>query len=162
MATAAIAATRSVIDWTPVAAAAIAAASGIGGAALGYFTARYQSKGELERVRLKHGEEHLRHRQAVYHDFLDSAHRFHQASGMVEPFKTPEEYQRWAREFEHRLTAVRLFGTAEASHAAQRLADVIFDAMSEPDQYDEKHEPQFLATWEETVEAMRPDTAPGG
>jgi len=63
-------------DWTPIATAAIAGSSGIVGAGLGYLTARYQSnveirriQSELDKVRIEHGEEHLRHRQAVYHDF---------------------------------------------------------------------------------------------
>jgi hypothetical protein len=70
------------------------------------------------------------------------------------------QVQQWAREFEHNLTAVSLFGTTEAWRAAQKLASVIYAAQGEPDQYDEKHEPEFLAAWDETIRAMRPDTAP--
>src|SRR5919198_3022163 len=96
-------------DWSVVAAAGISGASALGGAALGYLTAVRQSGADLARLRAEHDEAHLQHRQAVYHDFLDSAHRFHQDAGGIEPFDTPDGYREWARTFEHHLSAVRLF-----------------------------------------------------
>ena len=150
-------------DWSIVAAAEITAAAGIAGAGLGYLTAWKQSGTEIARLRLEHGEERLRHRQAVYHDFLDSAHRFHQDAGGVEAFVRSEEYQAWARAFEHNLTAVSLFGTEEAWKAAQNLADRVEEAMDaapHPDVYSAQYEPAFLDAWKATVRAMRPDTAP--
>jgi hypothetical protein len=155
-----------VTDWTPVATAAISASSAVAGGALGYLTARYQSNVELrrveaesERLKLQLSEPHLQHRQAVYHDFLDSAHRFHQAQA-VEPFANPDEYFRWARDFEHYLSAVRLFGIEPASNAAQALADAIFSAMASAPNYVGEAEDRFLRTWEECIQAMRQDTAP--
>jgi hypothetical protein len=147
-------------DWTTVAAAGIAGASGVFGALLGYLTAHRQAAVEIDRLRLEHGEEHHRHRQAVYHDFLDSAHRFHQAAGDIEPFPEPEDYQEWAREFEHNLTAVRLFGARAASEAALNLAEAISDAMGETPKYSGEVETRLLRAYEDTVRAMRLDTAP--
>jgi hypothetical protein len=154
-----------VTDWTPVATAAISAGSAVAGGALGYLTARYQSNVELrrveaesERLKLQLNEPHLQHRQSVYHDFLDSAHRFHQAQ-VVEPWATEDEYNRWVRDFEHYLSAVRLFGMEPASNGGQALADAIFHAMG-TDEYVGEAEDRFLRTWEECIQAMRQDTAP--
>jgi hypothetical protein len=147
-------------DWTILGTALISAGSGIAGAGLGYATARRQASAELQRVNLEHGEEHLRHRQAVYHDFFDSALRFHQAQS-VEPFETREAYTNWSREFEHNLVAVSLFGTEDAWLAAQHLAKVIYAAMADGTaQYVTKHERAFLEAWDDAIRAMRPDTAP--
>jgi hypothetical protein len=150
-------------DWTIIV-TTLGAASISGG--LGYLTAKRSSdvalrgvEAENERLRTGYDEAHFQHRQAIYHDFLDSAYRFHQDAGGIEPFDRPKEYREWSRMFEHRLTAVRLFGTDEASHAAQRLADAISAAMAAP-QYDGGPETRFLAEWEATIGAMRHDTAP--
>jgi hypothetical protein len=148
-----------VADWTTVATAAISAGAAVLGAGLGYLTARAQSKGELERLRYEHGERHLSHRQAIYHDYLDSIHRIIMALGGFENLTT-EELQVWAREHEHRLTAVRLFGTQAASMAAGTLSKTVENAMREPEEYEAKHEALLQAAWKECIAAMRPDTAP--
>jgi hypothetical protein len=154
-----------VSDWTVIASAAIAASAAILGAALGYATARRQADVELhkaeaetERLLIVHGEEHLRHRQAVYHDFLDSAHRFHQ-SNSIEPWESPDALATWSREFEHRLVAVSLFGTDAARAGANRLADAVYRAIDDIE-YDGPIEDEFLASWAACIEAMRPDTSP--
>jgi hypothetical protein len=120
-----------VTDWTVIL-TSVGTASITG--AVAYFTAKRSGdvalrgvEAETERLRLQLAEPHFQHRQSVYHDFLDSAHRFHQAQS-VEPFE-PGEYQVWARRFEHDLSAVRLFGSEGASTAAQALADAIFGAI---------------------------------
>jgi hypothetical protein len=151
-----------VVDWTPVATAAIAAGSAVLGAGLGYFTALSQSKAELARLRFEHGEKHLEHRQGVYHNYLDTAHRFHQAMGKFEPFQTPEELQEWVRLHEHNATAVSLFGTEAAWKAVQRQERLTEQAMGDSDHYEDKYERDWLSAWDETIEAMRPDTAPNG
>jgi hypothetical protein len=132
-----------VTDWTVLGTAAIAAGSAVVGSALGYVTARHMGAVELrkveaeaERLRMQHGEDHLRHRQAVYHDFLDSAHRFHQDAGDTEPFSAPAEAQVWMREFEHHLSAVSLFGTERAWHAADEVARAVEHAEGEAPRYD--------------------------
>jgi hypothetical protein len=149
-----------VTDWTTIATAAISAGSAVLGAGLGYLTARSQSKGELERLRYELEQQHLSHRQAVYHDFLDSVHRFHQDAGGIELYERPKEYQEWARLHEHRLTAVRLFGTEAAAEAAMKLAGVIEDTMMEPEEYEARHQARLIEAWNQCVAAMRPDTAP--
>jgi hypothetical protein len=156
-----------VTDWTVIGTAAIAASSAVVGSALGYATSRHVARVELrkfeaenERLRTQHGEEHLRHRQAVYHDFLDSAHRFHQDAGGTEPFARPAEAQRWLRAFEHCLSAVSLFGTERAWHAADEVARAVEHAMGQAPRYDGEPESRFLAAWRACVEAMREDSAP--
>ena len=140
------------------------------GSGLGYATARRSAAVELrkveaenERLRTEHGEEHLRHRQAVYHDFLDSAHRYHQAVGGVEPFPTPADYTAWRNKYEHDLSAVSLFGTEPAWRAGQALDKAMqdaLDALGDPDKYSGPLEDNFMKRWDEVVVAMRPDTAP--
>jgi hypothetical protein len=73
---------------------------------------------------------------------------------------TPDELRQWNLDFEHRLTAVRLFGTAAASNAAKALADAIEEAMGEAPTYTGPIENRLLARWEDAIQAMRPDTAP--
>ena len=156
-------------DWAVVASAAIAASSALLGAGLGYATARRQAAVELrkveaetERLRLTHAEEHLRHRQSVYHDFLDSAHRFHQRHS-AEPFRSTDEYAQWAREFEHQLVAVSLFGTEAARQGASRLANTIDTAIGHvgyQGPYQGPIEDEFMASWAACIDSMRPDTAP--
>jgi hypothetical protein len=140
--------------------------TGVLGGLLGYQAARQQGKVDLERIKLDRDrlqreldEPHLQHRQSVYHDFLDSAHRWHQAQS-IEEFTEDEadSYFTWARRFEHHLNAVSLFGTTAAFEAAQKLAKVIEGSMGE--EYAGKHEDRFLATYREAIDAMRPDTAP--
>ena len=58
------------------------------------------------------------------------------------------------------MTAVSLFGTEEAWHAAQELADVIGEAMGATPRYSGEIEDKFLLTWKTVINAMRPDTAP--
>jgi hypothetical protein len=139
-------------DWALVAAAGVTGVAAVIGGGIGYLTARRQTEVELqrisaenERLKLAHGEEHLRHRQAVYHDFLDTAFKFHQARGDVDPFSTPDEYRQWAHLFEHRLTAVSLFGTEAAWLGAQKLADVMEEALEakSADDYSDNYEPTF-------------------
>jgi hypothetical protein len=150
-----------VTDWTTIATAAIAGAAGLSGAFLGYLGSRLQTKAETERFAKQLAEPHLQHRQAVYHDFLDSAHRFYQDAGGIEPFEDPGAYQRWAREHEHHLTAVSLFGTEPAWRAAQELAKVIEKIMASGETpTPPKLEFEFLGSWDETIKAMRLDTAP--
>lgn len=116
-------------DWTTIGTAAVAAGGTVLGAGLGYLGARLQALAELRKLQAENREAHLQHRQGVYHDFLDSAFRFHQDAGGIQPFETIDAYHAWAHEFEHNLNAVSLFGTNAAWQAAQALADRIEDTM---------------------------------
>jgi hypothetical protein len=159
-------------DWTPILTAAVTGIAGVAGGLIGYLAARHQGSVELEKIeverdRLKHEREepHLQHRQGIYHRFLDSAVRWHQERAGVDPFKDPDEYNAWAREHEHNLSAVSLFGTVAAYEKALELSKIIEDTMGhagEPDSPEGQypHEAEFLAKWREVVEAMRLDTAP--
>jgi hypothetical protein len=152
-----------VTDWTTIGTAAIAAGGAVLGAGLGYLGARLQALTELRKLQTENREGHLQHRQGVYHDFLDSAFRFHQDAGGIQPFGTVDAYRAWAHEFEHHLNAVSLFGTHAAWQAAQALADRIEDTMGVATPgagYTGEMEDRFLAAYRATIEAMRPDTAP--
>jgi len=151
-------------DWTTVATAAIAAGGTAIGALLGYLAARLQVFGELRKLEAQNREAHFQHRQGVYHDFLDSAVRFHHHAGGAYPFETAAAYHEWAQSVEHTRNAVGLFGTKAAWLAAQNLADRIEDVIQASASNDGKYsgdtEDRFIAAYRETIEAMRPDTAP--
>jgi hypothetical protein len=115
-------------------------------------------RADLERLQLEQAEPHLQHRQSVYHDFLDSGDRFFQDRVGTEEFEV-DELRAWFRDHEHRLSAVRLFGTEEASRAAQDLADVMGDMM-EHEKLPQELENRYLELWEAAIQAMRKDTAP--
>lgn len=139
-------------DWTIIATTAIATTSGLVGAALGFLGARTQATSEVKKLQLEQEEARHRDRQGIYHRFLDSAYRIHRAP------PTPE----MELEFEHQLTAVSLFGTRAAWHAAHKLADV---AASPPTQINDL--PALLAwrqqwdrAYQKVIEEMRLDTAP--
>jgi hypothetical protein len=114
---------------------------------------------ENERLRIQLEQPHLQHRQAVYHDFLDSAHLFHQSRGPLSQWDDIERVKEWFVVFEHHLSAVRLFGTRAASDAAQALADAIGELMEPGDKEDEL-EQVYLEKWDQVIEVMRLDTAP--
>jgi hypothetical protein len=61
-----------------------------------------------------------------------------------------------ARDYEHQLNAVSLFGTPAAYDAAPKLSQVIEDSMGDKAY---EHEDEYLAAYREVLEAMRPDVA---
>jgi hypothetical protein len=174
-------------------AAAITGGVGIAGSVTTYLAARHQANNalkaeirkvdaDLERLRMEQAEPHLQHRQGVYHDFLDSAHRFwEERTFPIGLFEGVEDVRSWFLEFEHHLSAVRLFGTAQASRAAQDLADVMGEMMEEIQIPEDRGvlgrlfdrggaevsldpspeiQQRYLNQWEATIEAMRLDTGP--
>jgi hypothetical protein len=154
------------LDLTPVLTALIGATgTGVGGW-IGYLTSKRGSSVELrrieaenERLREQHREDHSRHRQAVYHDFLDTAHRFHQDMVGTEKM-TRDEKREWLRVFEHRTNAVLLFGAQSASEAARGLYDAMGDLMAAKGYRGEEDERKFVTAYYAAVDAMRLDTAP--
>ena len=88
----------------------------------------------------------------MYADYLDLAYRLHRGP------PTPE----LQLQFEHQLTAVSLFGTRSAWHAAQKLAAV---ASSPPTVINDlpalqAWRKEWDHAYEKVIEAMRLDTAP--
>lgn len=127
-------------DWTLVAstlgAALIAGLAGLDGVLLQSQIARAQSQGETERLRLQHREDERRHRQGVYHDFMDAvssidtilraaAPRILDGTIMEESWKPVRELliERLYR-FRHCVNGLVLFGSEEVERAARDL-DVI-------------------------------------
>src|SRR5436190_6209712 len=115
----------AVIDWTPVLTAAV---SGIAGAS-GYFAAWLQGKTEIRKLTLEHEQPHLQHRQAVYHDFLDSAHRMYLDARGVLPFADETERRQHVPELQHQFTAVQLFGSKAAAERAADFWTALTDAV---------------------------------
>jgi hypothetical protein len=106
-------------DWTIVATAGISAASGIGGAALGFLGAIRQGQSDTERLRAQHIEDERRHRQGVYHDLIDHLHAFNRMAS--EDVMSEAEFAEWEPRFVHLVNGVRLFGGTSVAEAAGEL-----------------------------------------
>jgi hypothetical protein len=119
---------------------------------------RQRIQSELDRLRLEQEEPHLQHRQAVYHDFLNACHAFHQDQVGTSPM-TQQQKADWFTHVEHCANAVGLFGTQDAYEAAVRLEEAMEVAV-EADEYQGEAEDRYLAAYRATVDAMRKDTAP--
>lgn len=116
-------------------AAVVAGGVGLAGNVTTYLATRHQAnsalkaenrkiEADLERLRMEHAEPHLQHRQGVYHDFLDSAHRFWEDRTFpLGLFKDEDDLLSWFLEFEHRLSAVRLL--APSTRLAPRRISLI-------------------------------------
>ena len=138
----------------------------VAGGVIGYGVAKIQSdveirrlEGEADRLRLTHEESHLQHRQALYHNLLDSAFQFHLTQGGVVP-QTDDEKRAWMRQWEHHLNAVRLFGTKDASDRAHDLEQAIALGLGPISAYAGERQMRFLAAYEAFIQAVRADTAP--
>jgi len=149
--------------------ALISTGSALGGALIGGGVSHFTT---LRSHKLQTGEDHFRHRQGVYHDFLDSAHWFMEAAkGLPKP-RTNDEFGQWVLTFEHCLTGVHLFGSEEARKAAQDLADRFGDAMELTGEQKQGNiherraaaygsiEDQVISLWDRTIEVMREDIGP--
>jgi hypothetical protein len=86
-------------------------------------TARFGIAEESERARESRDEDHFRHRQAVYHDYLDAI----RALGplMLDLGHTLADFLGWRADYEHRLNAVVLFGTPAVRDAADKMHALI-------------------------------------
>jgi hypothetical protein len=154
-------------DWTTIIVAGITGAAGFGGASYVYFAARTQARAETERFGTQLAEARREHRQAAYHDFLDSAHRFQLGASGVAWFDDMT-FEEWARKYEHDLTAVSLFGTEAVLQKARELTDVIERIRGEsprgrrspPEIYWTALDDDFRKARDELVRAMRLESAP--
>lgn len=79
-------------------------------------TARHSIDAEAKRARQGRAEEHFRHRQAVYHDYLDTVRTL---GLLVAGPLSPEAVHDWQVSYEHRLNAVVLFGPDPVQQAAE-------------------------------------------
>jgi HPt (histidine-containing phosphotransfer) domain-containing protein len=115
-------------DWTII--LTTLGASGITGA-VAYTAAKTQGKtaiaqteAETKRLRIGHAEEHLRNRQATYHNLLTVLSRFD--SVVWAGFLTGEgEFQQFLSECHHLINGAVLFGAEPVRQAAARLEDLI-------------------------------------
>lgn len=154
-------------EW---ATAAIAVGPAMVAGAVGYLGARLQYEGvrtqsEMERARLRdqHAEEHLRHRQAVYHDLLDAIRQAHQTP--PRPHSSEQVWQDWAVNYSHHLNAVVLFGTEAVRAGAGRYNDLLYELAKEAgdvgvpgfDAVFQTRIDDFAKRYRELVDAMRAD-----
>lgn len=120
-------------DWTIV--VTTLGASGITGL-VGYASAKWQgnvaldqARMENERLEAQHREDHLRNRQATYHDFLDYAATWERIATTTRQIFGEDEPNEEARargeeadrRFRHLLNGVLLFGTEPVRQAAREL-----------------------------------------
>lgn len=151
------------MSWTTVAlATGPAAVTG----ALGYFSAKLQSRAAIRQaeVTLKHqlaqyDEEHLRHRQGTYHEFLDSTRRL---DLMLLSPKPSDNLVEWWHTWQHQVNGVYLYGTDRVRSAAEALTDVFAELANKTDPASEyaSIRPKYLeASWS-LIDAMREDVAP--
>jgi len=130
------------MDWTPITTSAITLlGTGLGGL-LGFAGARRQASVELARIgadnaRLvaEYDEDHFRHRQGVYHDFIDAVWLWSQY--WVGTMNEPSELDARRRQVQHCVTAIELFASdqvrATVSAAIQQI-----DAIDEGDNSEAK------------------------
>ena len=86
-------------------------------------TARRAIDAEAARAWEARDEEHLRHRQGVYHEFLDVIRALNPV--MVSPKPKADSLVAWRSSYEHRLNAVALFRTAAVQEAVETLHQTI-------------------------------------
>jgi hypothetical protein len=129
-------------DWTTIL-TALGAASIAGW--FGYRGARWQGKvaletmrGELERLERQHREDHRRHRQGVYHDFLDAAEALDAVMRGAVPSildgsffeddswrPVRDELGEALRRIRHGLNGLSIFGSSAVADAALQF-DAVF------------------------------------
>lgn len=132
-------------------------------------TARHAVDAEAVRAGAARDEEHLRHRQSIYHNHLDAVRALN--SVMVTPKFSESAVLNWRATYEHSLNAVVLFGTDAARAAVDELHAVILrltvdDAGAALDTNQAIHD-RFWSLTDEiatgfraAIKAMRTDVAP--
>jgi hypothetical protein len=88
-------------------------------------TARHGIDAQSTREHEARGEDHFRHRQALYHNYLD-AYRELQAIILAER-PNSDRILEWRRGYEHCLNAVVLFGSEPVRQAADSLHNIVKD-----------------------------------
>lgn len=145
--------------------AGAALAGGLIGGGISHFTT-------IRSHKLRVDEDHFRHRQGVYHDFLDSVHWFMQFAPAIPKPQSVDRWGQWFLDFEHCLTAVHLFGSAQARDAAQKVADLIGEVLELTGEMNrgnihakraaayEAKEDGIHRAWRAAIKAMRDDVGP--
>jgi hypothetical protein len=127
---------------------------------------RATTEAEIRRMEREHQEDHLRHRQAVYHDFLDAHRQLDNfATGNADTVDVAELRLR----FNHAANAVVLFGVPDVRDAMTDLLGLYARIAAEkPDRetIDELRvriaalRPNFIEAADKLTHAMRADVAP--
>ena len=115
----------------------------IGGATVGavatYFTARLQGASEARRLQAENrrladqrDEEERQRRRETYHKFLTTLDGLLPlATGVGHVRATQQTWGEWVTEWSDRLSAVRLFGGEQGTHAAEELNEVVYQLNNE-------------------------------
>lgn len=102
----------------------------VGIAGIGFLGVRQQNKtaqhgidAQASRERAGRAEEHLQHRQSVYHDYLNAV----RALGplMALPQTKQAEFLQWRNRYEYCLNAVELFGSEQVQRAAAAYHELV-------------------------------------
>ena len=120
----------------------------------GYFQARVardQIEAEADRLRQQSEEDHLRHRQGVYHDALDGWNAYEAyRGGKAQPI--PQ-----LTAFSEAMNGVVLFGDDDVRAAVDRVNDALRRSMTSTPPSSE----DWRSVYDALLEAMRADTKAG-
>jgi hypothetical protein len=121
-------------DWGTFAAAGV---TGITASVVTFISARYNRRGELDRLKQQVSSERREQRRIAYHDFLNQLDPFNKViSGEAE--MTEAEFRLWEDGFHSTGNALRLFGTREVVMEQLRLAGnvvLIYALFGDEDDY---------------------------
>lgn len=109
---------RIVSDWPSLLVTGLT--SGLAGFGGSYLLSRASIRGvegEMERLKTSHEEDHFRHRQGVYHDYLDALTAL--ANLTTRSKLEPEDMTTWFALYSHRHNAVALFAAGHVTEAAR-------------------------------------------
>jgi hypothetical protein len=152
------------INWTPVATAAVGVGGTVLGAGVGYLTAQLHSRVERARIAVERErffyarvDEQLDRRRTVYHHALATMYRFrHERSGLVR--LSVESRRDWLSALNEHVTAVSLSGTKEAYCSADALASMIHEYLdAEERPWDNATTTTFDEMWAAALDVMRND-----
>lgn len=124
-------------NYTAVAAAAVTGVTAVAVGLIGYFTAKLsakvairQTEEETARATAARTEEHLQHRQGIYHRLLNQDRSFFR---LIDPATDRVEisaFGAWYKGFIDEMNAVILFGTASVPAAAVHLNSQVASMVS--------------------------------
>ena len=148
-------------SWAIVVAAALGAVASGG---TGVLIARLQSqtetvrlRAEAARARAASDEDHRRHREGVYHSFLEIAYQFRNRANQVKDFPLAA----WQGKYEHLLAGMYLFGSAAVRDKVLEIEGCVATAIQTsrgPNVQAAKFQEAQLAlrmSWNDLAKAMR-------
>jgi hypothetical protein len=153
--------TLAAINYTAIWAAAVTGLTALAVALIGLFSSRLtasvaklQVQAETERLHAQHAEQHLQHRQGVYHDVLNADRR------LLELLRDPNTEQEavWKawRLLTEAVNGAVLFGTSQVGSSAVDFANQVRSVMLKAD---ESADQSWRNSRRTLTNAMRADVA---